>query len=130
MAFELEVKKEELLSLVEETGLGSIIKPLIREIHLFDAFVAGTSHLADKSVLDTIRVADELILRREDSKFDSHAVLILTESGQRLGYVPEKDNTVFARLMDAGKLLKARITGIEQLGSFTRISVGIYLIDF
>ena len=36
---------------------------------------------------------------------------------------------VFARLMDAGKLLKAKISSINQKGSFTQIGVGIYLVD-
>lgn len=40
-----------------------------------------------------------------------------------------KDNLIFARLMDAGKKLSARINGIEQKGSFTRIAIGIYLVD-
>ena len=38
-------------------------------------------------------------------------------------------NNVFARLMDAGKLLKAKITAIDKKGSFTQISIGIYLVD-
>lgn len=42
----------------------------------------------------------------------------------------KKDNIVFARLMDAGKLLKAKITQINQKGTFKQISVGIYLVDF
>ena len=46
------------------------------------------------------------------------------------GYVPEKDNVIFARLMDAGKMLSARIANIERKGSFTQIKIGIYLIDF
>jgi len=56
--------------------------------------------------------------------------MILTESGKKIGYVPEKDNIVFARLLDAGKLLIARIAKIEEKGSFKQISIGIYLIDF
>lgn len=56
--------------------------------------------------------------------------MILTEEKKKLGYVPEKDNIVFARLMDAGKLLIAKITKIEKRGSFTQISIGIYLVDF
>ncbi len=130
MALELEVKKDGVISLVEETDLGTIIKPLVKEIHLFDTFVAGTAHLQDKTVLDTIKEGDSLLLRREDSKYDSNAVLILTEDKKKLGYVPEKDNLVFAWLMDAGKLLKAKISKIEALGNFTKISIGIYLVDF
>ena len=130
MENELSIKKDGLVSLVEEHDLGSIIKPLTKEIHLFDSFVAGTTHLADPSVLDTITVGDKLLLMRENNKFDSNAVMILTADKKKLGYVPEKDNIVFARLMDAGKLLIARITKIEKRGSFNQISIGIYLVDF
>ncbi|MBR1640913.1 MAG: hypothetical protein IJ683_01080 [Butyrivibrio sp.] len=49
---------------------------------------------------------------------------------KKLGYVPEKDNIVFARLMDAGKLLKAKITQINQKGVLQTDKCGIYLVDF
>lgn len=130
MANELEIKKAGVLSLVENHDLGDIIKPLIREIHLFDSYIAGTTHLKDKSVLDAIQVGNSLILQRENNKYDSNAILILAEDKRKLGYVPEKDNIIFARLMDAGKMLRAKVTKIEQRGSFTQISVGIYLVDF
>ena len=128
MAEELSIKQDGIVSLTENHDLGSLIKPLTKEIHLFDSFVAGTTHLSDKSVLDEIGIGDKLTLKREDNKFDSNAILILTESKKKLGYVP--DNVIFARLMDAGKLLIARIAKIEKRGSFTQISIGIYLIDF
>ena len=130
MAEELSIKQDGIVSLTENHDLGSLIKPLTKEIHLFDSFVAGTTHLPDKSVLDEIGIGDKLTLKREDNKFDSNAIVILTESKKKLGYVPEKDNVIFARLMDAGKLLIARIAKIEKRGSFTQISIGIYLIDF
>ena len=130
MENELTIKKDGLVALAEQHDLGTIIKPLTKEIHLFDSFVAGTTHLADPSVLETISVGDRLTLIREDNKFDSNAVMILTGEKKKLGYVPEKDNLVFARLMDAGKLLIAKITKIEKRGSFTQISIGIYLVDF
>ncbi len=127
---ELAIKKEGVVSLVENRELGDIIKPLIKDIHLFDSYVAGTTYLSDKTVLESIKVDDVLTLQREDNKYDSNAVMILTSDKRKLGYVPEKDNIVFARLMDAGKLLKAKITKIEQKGGFTQISIGIYLVDF
>lgn len=130
MANELTTKEQAFVAVVEGHELGDIIKPLIKEIHLFDSYIAGTTHLKDKSVLDAIKVGNMLNLQREDNKFDSNAILILYEDGRKLGYVPEKDNIIFARLMDAGKLLKAKIAKIEQKGSFKQISVGIYLIDF
>lgn len=48
---------------------------------------------------------------------------------KKLGYVPEKDNIIFARLMDAGKLLRAKIMDIKQKGNYTQVSIGIYLVD-
>ena len=55
---------------------------------------------------------------------------MLNGEKQKLGYVPEKDNIIFSRLMDAGKLLTAQVKKIEQKGGFRQISIGIYLIDF
>ena len=112
-------------------GLGDLIKPLMREIHLFDSFIAGTTYLKDRDVLKKAAVGDTLTLRRESSnRFDSNAILILNAEGEKYGYVPEKDNLIFARLMDAGKLLIAKIKNIQPKGSFTMISIGIYLVDF
>ena len=74
-------------------------------------------------------MGDVLSLQREENKFDSNAILILNADGKKLGYVPEKDNMVFARLMDAGKLLKAKISKITMKGTFKQISVGIFLVD-
>lgn len=111
-------------------GLGEVLKPLNREIHLFDTYIAGTTHLKDPSVLEVIEVGDRLLLRREDNRFDDNAILVLNEAGKKLGYVPEKDNVVFARLMDAGKLLSGKIKRVENKGSFKMVRIEIYLIDF
>ena len=120
----------ELVLAMEQHEIGELLQPLIREIHLFDSFVAGTTHLSDPSVLEEIKVGDQLSLLRENNKFDSNAILILTADKKKLGYVPEKDNIIFARLLDAGKILAAKIKGIEKKGSFTKIAIGIYLVDF
>ena len=120
----------ELVLAMEQHEIGELLQPLIREIHLFDSFVAGTTHLSDPSVLEEIKVGDQLSLLRENNKFDSNAILILTADKKKLGYVPEKDNIIFARLLDAGKMLAAKIKGIEKKGSFTKIAIGIYLVDF
>lgn len=123
-------KKDGLVLLVEEKGLGNLIKPLTREIHIFDSYIAGTTHLKDKTVLAEIKAGDKLTLQREDNKFDSNAIMLIAGNKKKVGYVPEKDNVVFARLMDAGKLLSATVTSVEMKGSFTQIRIGIYLVDF
>ena len=102
---------------------------MIREILLLDTFVAGVTHLEDKSVLETLKAGDELILQREINAFDSFAILVLTAEKKKIGYVPEKDDIVFARLMDAGKMLKARISEIKPGKWYTAISISIFLVD-
>lgn len=126
----LTIKKDSIVSVIENNGLSSVIKPLSQEIHLFDSYIAGTTHLEDKAVLKNIKIGDKLTLQRENNKFDSNAIVILNNDKNKLGYVPEKDNIIFARLMDAGKLLEAKINKITQKGSFTQINIGIYLVDF
>ena len=80
------------VSIIQHTDLGDIIKPLIREIHLFDTYIAGTTHLKDKSILQAIKVDDKLSLQREDNEYDKNAILVLNAEKKKLGYVPEKDN--------------------------------------
>lgn len=130
MGNEIDIRKDGVVSLAENHNLGDLIKPLTKEIYLFDSFVAGTTHLADPSVLDSVKEGDKLTLRRENNKFDNNAAMLLSPDGRKLGYIPEKDNIIFSRLMDAGKLLTARITNIEIKGTFHQISIGIYLVDF
>lgn len=126
----VEANKNELVIAGENNQIGDLIKPLIREIHLFDSYIAGTTHLNDKSILDEIKVSDKLSLQREDNKFDSNAILVISSDNRKVGYIPEKDNIIFARLMDAGKMLSAQISSIDIKGTFHKISIGIYLIDF
>lgn len=131
MAHELTATQTgELVKALDGNELGDMLKPLIREIHLFDTYVAGTTHLEDKTVLELIKAGDKLMLQRETNKYDDNAILLLTEEGRKLGYVPERDNLIFSRLMDAGKMLVARIDKIEKKGSFMKIGIGIYLVDF
>lgn len=123
------IEKNELKRIVAQDELGSVLQPLIKEIHLFDSFVAGTTHLDSPEVLDTLQEGEMLFLEREQNKFDSNAIRIMTEKRVKIGYIPEKDNIIFARLMDAGKMLRARIRSIEKRHDFSKISIGIYLVD-
>ncbi len=128
--YEIEVRKDDMVALVSGKGVANAVKPLLQEIHLFDSFVAGTMSLKDPSVLDALTEGDKLSLRREVNKFDENAIALLSPSGEKIGYVPEMDNVIFARLMDAGKVLSARIDSIDRKGSFSQIRIGIYLVDF
>ncbi|MCR5847642.1 MAG: HIRAN domain-containing protein [Lachnospiraceae bacterium] len=130
MANELTIKTESAVALSEQFDMETLIKPLKNEIHLFDTFIAGTTHLTDETPLYEINVGDELSLKREQNRFDDNAIIVLDPKGRKLGYVPEKDNIIFARLMDAGKRLIGKVSDIKPKGGFTQISIGIYLVDF
>ncbi len=126
----IEVKKTELVNLVEGQEIGNLLKPMVREIHLFDSFVANTSILKDKSPLKEIKTGDRLLLQREKNKFDENSIIVLTETKKHLGYIPERDNVIFARLLDAGKSLIAYIKSIKGQEGYTQIAISIHLQDF
>ncbi len=131
MGTELTIAEKNTLTTLTTHSLGEVLKPLTNEIHLFDTYVAGTSHIKDETVFDTIKDGDTLVLQREpENRFDENAILVLNSEGRKLGYIPEKDNIVFTRLMDAGKLLTAKIDHMEPRGSFREINIKIYLVDF
>ena len=131
MANELTIGKQNMVSLVKENPLGDLIKPLSHEILLFDSYIAGTSYIKDETIFDDIKEEDKLILQREpQNRFDENAILVLDSQKRKLGYIPEKDNIVFARLMDAGKYLMAKVKYYESKGAFKQISISIYLVDF
>ncbi len=130
MKQELTVKKGELVTAIDDLGLGEILKPLVREIHLFDTNIAGTSHLLDDTPLYEVKVGDKLTLKRETNRYDDNAIMIMDSQQRKLGYVPEKDNVVFSRLMDAGKLLIAKVNEARDMEYFFKISISIYLVDY
>ena len=53
---ELTEHQQGLVSLVKGNELGDIIKPMIKEIPLFDSYIAGTTHLDDKTGLDKTKI--------------------------------------------------------------------------
>ena len=127
----LTISNKNMVALVKEHALGELIKPLSHEIQLFDTYVAGTSYVKDETIFDEIKVGDKVILQREpENRFDENAILVLDEKKRKLGYIPEKDNIVFTRLMDAGKYLTAKINRVEPKGSFRQVNITIYLVDF
>ncbi|MBR1454648.1 MAG: HIRAN domain-containing protein [Lachnospiraceae bacterium] len=127
---ELAKIEKDTLTTITKNSISDIIKPLTNEIHLFDTYIAGTTHISKHEIFDNLNIGNELILIREDNKFDEKAILIMTKDKEKLGYIPEKDNVIFSRLMDAGKLLKAKIKSIDKKGSFNKIAISIYLYDF
>lgn len=123
-------EKSGLVSLLHgKNGEVSIPKPFERDIFLFDTYVAGTSHVEGIEELEPhLQIGDRLAFFREpENPYDAQAIVIKTTDSVKIGYVPRQDNVIFARLMDAGKLLFGKIKEKEKKGKWVRISIDIFL---
>jgi HIRAN domain len=78
---------------------GANLPPVPRKNWL-DCYIAGFQHYQGGSVLSSLVPGEELVLRREPSNpYDSHAIEVLTQTGVKLGYIPQTCNTrVLAQL--------------------------------
>lgn len=112
----------------QEIGL-DLPKPFERDIYLFDSHVAGTSHIDNiESIGEQLKDGDRLVFYREpDNETDPQAIRIETLAKEKIGYVPRQDNIIFSRLMDAGKVLFAKVVEKELLGKWLKIKIKIYL---
>ena len=57
------------------------------------------------------------------------AIQVLNERGERIGFIPSDDNTILARLMDAGKSLYGKVLEVHDPDNWRRIEMDIYLRD-
>lgn len=110
---------------------GEMPLPYSNEIFLMDCHIAGTSHVDDMDALfPGLQIGQKLLLRREASnEHDGLAILVLTESNQKLGYIPRAQNEVISRLLDAGKMLFGRITFKEDEHGWKKIDIKVFMRD-
>ncbi len=130
MADLIKTNKGDLIGLFHGKGGELVIpKPFERDIYLFDTYVAGTSHIEGIEELEPyLKVGDRLDFFREpNNQYDEYAIAIKNVDGIKIGYVPMRDNIIFSRLMDAGKLLFGRITSKEMCGKWLKIQIKIFL---
>lgn len=123
-------KGKEVVSLLHKKEKGIVIpKPFEKDIFLFDTYIAGTTHIEGIEELEPhLNMGDKLEFFREpDNYYDKQAIVIKTINGVKIGYVPKKDNIIFSRLMDAGKLLFGKIHSKEKRGSWLKIYIKVYL---
>lgn len=104
-------------------------KPFERDIFLFDTQVAGTTYIEGIEEIEPyLNVDDKLEFFREpNNEYDKKAIVIRTMSGVKIGYIPRKDNLIFARLMDAGKLLFGRISHKDIKDDWIRLKIKVFL---
>ena len=112
---------------LDETGLP---KPFVQEVELLNCHVAGTTFLDLDDIESKLTNNQVLMLKREPkNKNDDKAILILTEDGQKLGYVPKEKNEVLSNLMDASKLLFGRLDKKSWMGTWLRLDIQVFLRD-
>lgn len=129
MANDIAIVKDNWLDLADR--LKDMPMPFQRDIFLLECHVAGTMHVDDILVkTKDIDVNTALLLKREgENENDGLAILVETVGGEKLGYVPRSHNTILARLMDAGKLLTAKVVRKELEDHWLNIRIEIYMKD-
>ncbi len=114
-------------SSLNKTGLP---KPFVQEVELLDCNIAGTTFINLKDIEPNLKKNQLLVLKREPkNEYDDKAILILTEDGQKLGYVPQERNEILSNLMDAGKLLFGRLDEKNWVGRWLRLDIQVFLRD-
>lgn len=118
-----------IIPFLHQKGGVEIPVPFERDIFLFNSFVAGTSHVEGIDELEPfLNIGDSLLFFREpDNPYDPQAIVIKTKNGIKIGYVPQKDNLIFSRLMDAGKRLFGKIQSKDNHHKWLKIEIGIFL---
>lgn len=111
-------------------GSDGLPLPFVQEVLLIECHIAGTAYKNAAEIEPTLAPGDLLALHREpNNAHDRFAVVISDRAGVPLGYIPRAHNEILARLMDAGKLLFARIESKEWRDAWLKIMVQIYLRD-
>jgi len=112
-------------------GKDGVLKPFAREIMLIECQIAGMIPRDVKTVEPQLVPGALLPLKREpENPHDPLAIMVFSEAGHHLGYVPRAKTEVLARLLDAGKLLFARLESKSWQGDFLKVAAHIYLRDF
>ena len=112
---------------LDKTGLP---KPFVQEVELLNCNIAGTTFLDLEDIEPKLKKHQLLVLKREPkNEYDDNAILILTEDGRKLGYVPQEKNVVLSNLMDAGKLLFGKLDEKTWVDDWLKLDVQVYLRD-
>ena len=114
---------------------GGNVKPFLKDIFLITVHVAGLDYIDNiDEIFPKIKVGDKLGLFREaTNEYDKHAILVKYH-GEKIGYVPKKDNYVLSKLMDGGKHLYGVVDsiGVDEVyenHQFKFINFKIFLND-
>ena len=120
------------LSEINKNGVSSIIKPLTKEIQIFDCFVSET-YDTKKSVISKLKKGDEISAKKDENNlFDDFAVALFNANGDKIGYIPELSSSIVTKFINAGKLIKAKIVDIDRAieDNTPIIKIDVLLVDY
>nr|WP_243425633.1 HIRAN domain-containing protein [Clostridium paridis] len=109
---------------------GRLELPFNNNIYLLTVPIAGINYYIRYKDL-IISNGDKLILKREpNNNFDTYAIEVFTQNEIKLGYIPRRNNKVFARLMDGGKRLYAEVREVQYyFDEINEIVIRIFMND-
>lgn len=111
-------------------SFGDVIKPFTRDILIKESQLDGTVSIDDVLVLaKDVKCGDWLAMRRIADASDAFKVAVLNAAGETVGYVHKLEKEIVARLMDAGKKMKARVESKTVDGHWLNVRLGLYLED-
>lgn len=124
------IQKADLVSLIKRGGQITDV-PFSHDIFLDSFLVAGTYYVDEiEEYAESIFMGVELSLVREPKNpADEFAIMVKDKDGHKLGYVPRKMNKIPARLMDAGKMLFAKVTECNPGLGTVEIRADLFLKD-
>ena len=124
------IKIDSSLIVRDRKDMNEYLKPMSRDILLFTTKIANTYKLINKEPLLNLKLKGKLYFKRGVSKYEDNQIIILNSKNELVGYIPEVDSLIFARLMDAGKMLFAVVKSMSYSHSVPVIEIDIYLQDF
>lgn len=89
------------------------IKSFSKDIRLITLNVAGLDYVENiDEIFPKIKIGDRLELFREASNEYDYRAILVKYNGEKIGYVPRKENHVLSNFMDGGKQLYGVVESI------------------
>ncbi|WP_298331123.1 HIRAN domain-containing protein [Asticcacaulis sp.] len=96
-------------------------------ILLLESHVAGTAYYDADRLLNSLTLGQTLILRRQPgNRHDDLAIEVIVPVSGKLGYIPRVHNQPLARLMDAGKTLRAEVLHLSP-GKWEKVWLQVWM---
>ena len=112
---------------------GGVPMPFVKDIFLLECDVAGCSFVPDVAgkIFKICKSTELRLIREPENKYDDLAIRVENQDGEKIGYIPRKQNPILARLMDGGKQLYAKMVNLEFYHNtkWADLTIKVYLRD-